>query len=64
MYLFYAMASWANAAKLRHVYSLDFTRVAVYLVVQVDLPKCKVVCCEQLTPHWNLNRRQGDQITQ
>ena len=45
---------WAKAAKLRCASSRDFTRVSVYLVVQIDLLRWKVVHCGQLTLQWTL----------
>ena len=48
----------AKAAMLWRACSQDFTRVAVYLVVQMDLSRWKVVCCGKLTLHWTLNRWQ------
>ena len=48
----------AKGAMLWHACSWDFTRLAVYLVVQMNLSKWKVVCCGKLTLHWTLNCRQ------
>ena len=46
-------------AKFRCACSWDFTSVAVYLVVQMDLSRWKAVCCGQLTIHWSLDHWQG-----
>ena len=45
----------AKTAKLWRDCSLYFTRVAVYLVVQMDLSRSMVACCGQLAFHWTLN---------
>ena len=47
-----------KAAMLWRACSQDFTRVAVYLVVQMELSRWKVVCCGQLTLRWTLDRWQ------
>ena len=39
----------AKAAMLWRASSQDFTRVAIYLVVQMNLSRWKAVCCRQLT---------------
>ena len=36
--------------------SRNFTRVAIYLVVQMDLSRWRAVHCGQLTFYWSLNR--------
>ena len=45
-------------AKLWRACSWDFTRVAVYLVAQMDLSRWKAVCCGHLTFQWSLDRWQ------
>lgn len=50
---------WAKAMKLWHACFQDFTKVVVYLVIQVDLSKTKVVRCEQHTCHWALDQGWG-----
>ena len=52
------LACPGHAAMLWCTCSRDFTRVAFYLVVQMDLPRWKVVCCGQLTLHWTLDHWQ------
>ena len=53
---FSLMQGWYK--KLWHACFRDFARVTVYLVVQMDLSRWKVVCCGQLTLHWTLDRWQ------
>ena len=48
----------AKAAMLWRTCSRDFTRVAVYLVMQMDFSRWKVVRCGKLSLHWTLNRWQ------
>ena len=48
----------AKAAMLWCTCSRDFTRVAVYLVVQINLSRWKVVRCGKLPFHWTLVRWQ------
>ena len=49
----------ARARLLWRACSWDFTRVTVYLVVQMDLSRLKAVCCGQLTLHWTIDRWQA-----
>ena len=51
----YKPCAQAKAAMLWNTCSQDFTRSAVYLVVQMELSRWKVVQCVQLTLHWTLN---------
>ena len=51
----------AKAAKLWHICSRDFTRVAIYLVVQLDLSKWKTVHCLFTGLQLADNCRQGGQ---
>ena len=56
----------AKAAKLWRTCSLDFTMVAIYLVVQIDLSRWKVVCSGYLgftIDNIADNSRQGEHIT-
>ena len=48
----------AKAAMLWHACSQDFSRVTVYLVVQMGLSRWKVVCCGKFILHWTLDRWQ------
>ena len=41
-----------------HACSQEFTRVAIYFVVQTDFSRWKEVCCGKLTLHWTLDRWQ------
>ena len=53
-----AMGQGCCTAMLWHACSWNFTRVAVYLVVQMDLSRWRAVCGGQLTFRWSLNRWQ------
>ena len=49
---------WCKQCAVWRACSRDFTRVAVYLVVQMELLRRKVVCCGQPTLRWTLDRWQ------